>query len=68
MSDADWLRTGIGDSDADSITLMGRDVAGELMGQVTFTELTFLLVQSACPPRGRPACSTRSWSRWPTTG
>ena len=34
MSD-DWLRTGIGASDADSITLMGRDLASELMGEVT---------------------------------
>ena len=51
MSD-DWLRTGIGTSDADSITLMGRDLASELMGQVTFTELTFLLVQKRLPSEG----------------
>lgn len=51
MSD-DWLRTGVGASDADSITLMGRDVAGELMGEVTFTELAFLLVQKRLPSRG----------------
>lgn len=44
-----WLRTGIGTSDADSITLMGRDVAGELMGSVTLTELTFLMVQGRMP-------------------
>jgi citrate synthase len=45
----DWLRTGIGASDADSITLMGRDVANDLMGKVTLTELTFLLVQKRMP-------------------
>jgi citrate synthase len=45
----DWLRTGIGASDADSITLMGRDVANDLMGRVTLTELTFLLVQKRMP-------------------
>ena len=39
------FRTGIGTSDADSITLMGRDLASELMGNVTLTELTFLMVQ-----------------------
>jgi citrate synthase len=50
MSD-DWLRTGIGTSDADSITLMGRDLASELMGQVTLTELTFLLVQKRLPSK-----------------
>src|SRR5256714_13996974 len=46
---SDWLRTGIGASDADSITLMGRDVANDLMGKVTLTELTFLLVQRRMP-------------------
>ncbi len=49
MSGDDWLRTGIGTSDADSITLMGRDVASELMGKVTLTELTFLLVRGRLP-------------------
>ena len=33
MSEQPWLRTGIGDSDADSITLMGRDLPNELMGR-----------------------------------
>jgi hypothetical protein len=32
MSEENWLRTGIGAADADSITLMGRDLASELMG------------------------------------
>ena len=44
-----WLRTGIGTSDADSITLMGRDLATDLMGKVTLTELTFLMVQRRMP-------------------
>ena len=43
------FRTGIGTSDADSITLMGRDLATELMGKVTLTELAFLLVQGRMP-------------------
>src|ERR671910_2792089 len=43
------FRTSIGTSDADSITVMGRDVAGELMGSVTLTELTFLMVQRRMP-------------------
>ena len=49
MSDGSWLRTGIGTSDADSITLMGRDLASELMGNVTLTQLTFLMVQGRMP-------------------
>jgi citrate synthase len=51
MSD-DWLRTSVGTSDADSITVMGRDVADELMGNVTLTELAFLLVQRRPPEPG----------------
>jgi citrate synthase len=46
------FRTGIGTSDADSITLMGRDLASELMGNVTLTELTFLMVQGRVPSEG----------------
>lgn len=49
MSDENWLRTGIGTSDADSITLMGRDLATELMGTVTLTELAFLMVRRQMP-------------------
>jgi len=49
---SDWLRTGIGHSDADSITLMGRDLAGELMGHVSLTELAFLLVRKRTPTAG----------------
>jgi len=49
MTDESWLRTGIGSSDADSITLMGRDLASELMGHVTLTELTFLMIQGRMP-------------------
>jgi citrate synthase len=48
----DELRTGIGTSDADSITLMGRDLASELMGKVTLTELTFLMLQGRMPSDG----------------
>jgi citrate synthase len=48
----DWLRTSVGTSDADSITVMGRDVADELMGHVTLTELAFLLVQRRPPEPG----------------
>jgi citrate synthase len=52
MSDDTWLRTGIGASDADSITIRGRDLATELMGKVSFTELAFLLVRGRMPEHG----------------
>jgi citrate synthase len=44
-----WLRSGIGASTADSITVCGRDLAGELMGRVSFTELALLLVTGRLP-------------------
>jgi citrate synthase len=44
--------TSIGRSDADSITLLGHDLAGELMGQVSFGELAFWLVAQRRPSGG----------------
>jgi citrate synthase len=44
--------TSIGHSDADSITLLGHDLAGELMGQIGFGELAFWLVASRRPTPG----------------
>jgi citrate synthase len=43
------FETSVGTSDADSITVMGRDVANELMGKATLTELAFLVVQRRMP-------------------
>jgi citrate synthase len=48
----EWLHTDIGATTADTITIRGRDLAGELMGRVTFTELAFLLVQGREPSAG----------------
>ena len=43
------LETSVGTSDADSITVMGRDLASDLMGKATLTELAFLVVQRRMP-------------------
>ena len=43
------FETSVGTSDADSITVMGRDLSSELLGKITFTELAFLLVQGRVP-------------------
>lgn len=51
MSD-DWLRTGIGTSTAESITIRGRDLAGDLMGRVSFSEHAFLLASGRLPDAG----------------
>lgn len=53
MADDSWLRTGIGASDADSITLLGRDLATDLMGHKTLTELAFMLVTGCEPTAGQ---------------
>jgi citrate synthase len=47
-----WLRTGIGTSTADAITIRGRDLARDLMGTVTFTEHAFLLAAGRLPTPG----------------
>ncbi len=44
--------TSIGRSDEDSITVLGHDLAGELMGQVGFGELAFWLVAQRRPNPG----------------
>ena len=44
--------TSIGRSDANSITVLGHDLAGELMGQVGFGELAFWLVAKRRPDAG----------------
>jgi citrate synthase len=49
MSERGWLHTDIGGADPDAITVRGRDLASDLMGKVTFTELTFLLVRGRAP-------------------
>jgi citrate synthase len=49
MSERDWLHTDVGGADPDSIRVRGRDLATDLMGKVTFTELTFLLVRGHEP-------------------
>jgi len=52
VGDDEWLRTGIGRSTPDAITVRGRDLATELMGKVSFTELAFLLSADRLPSPG----------------
>lgn len=44
--------TAIGTSDAESISLLGHDLAGELLGEVSFGELAFWLVARRRPTEG----------------
>jgi citrate synthase len=52
MGDDSWLRSGIGRSTPDAITVRGRDLATELMGKVSFTELSFFLTADRMPSAG----------------
>jgi citrate synthase len=52
MSEPEWVRSRIGHSTADRITVAGRDVADELMGRVSFTDLAFMLVARRAPTPG----------------
>lgn len=45
----EWVRSGIGHSTADTITVCGRDLATELMGEVSFPDLAFMLVTRRQP-------------------
>jgi len=49
---ADWLRSSIGSSTADSITLAGRDLPTEIMGRLSLTELAYLLLAHREPTPG----------------
>jgi citrate synthase len=48
----EWLRTSIGRATPDAITVRGRDVANDLMGEVTFVDLAFLLAGGRLPSEG----------------
>jgi citrate synthase len=50
--EGDWLHTSIGHSTSDSITVRGRDLASEVMGVMSFSELAFLLVAGRTPEEG----------------
>ncbi|HZA00016.1 MAG TPA: citryl-CoA lyase [Acidimicrobiales bacterium] len=53
--DGPSYRTGIGTSTADAITLLGHDLAQDLIGRVTFGELAFWLVAKRRPTPGELA-------------
>jgi citrate synthase len=52
MAEQEWVRSGIGHSTPDTITICGRDLANELMGRVSFTDLAFMLVMRREPTPG----------------
>lgn len=52
MTDATGYPTSLGVSDAESIHLLGHDLAAELMGKVGFGELAFWLVAARRPTAG----------------
>ena len=56
MSDAygseEWLRTSVGHSTTDSITVRGRNLADDLMGQMSFADVAFLLASGRAPSEG----------------
>lgn len=53
--DQPGYRTGIGTSTADTIMLLGHDLAGELLGRVSFGELAFWLIAKRRPAPGQLA-------------
>ena len=49
------FRTGIGASEADSIMLLGHDLATELLGKISFGELAYWLLTNRRPSEGQRA-------------
>jgi citrate synthase len=49
MSDENWLHTSVGGSTPDSIAVRGRDLAGDIMGTTSFSEVAFLLAAGRTP-------------------
>ncbi len=47
--DPSWLRTSIGSSTSDSITVRGHDLSDEVMGRMTFSQVAFLLAAGRAP-------------------
>lgn len=48
-------RTGLGASDLDSITLLGQDLASDLLGKISFGELAYWLITKRRPTPGQLA-------------
>ena len=59
--------TALGASSRDAITLLGHDLARDVMGEVGFGELAFWLATQRRPSPARCGCSRRCSPRWPTT-
>ena len=56
------LRTDIGSSTPDSITIFGRDFVSEILGHLSFGDMAFLeLTMRECRHRTSRRCSTRCW-------
>ena len=53
MTNQPTYRTGLGTSDADSITLLGHDLASEFLGKISFGELAFYLIAKQRPSKGQ---------------
>lgn len=52
---ADRYRTGLGKSELDSITLLGHDLADELLGKISFGELAYWMITKRKPTTGQLA-------------
>ena len=61
--------SGICDAQADRVEVRGRDLAGDLMGRLSFTEYFHLLLTGErADARSSASSSTCCWSPSPSTG
>ena len=53
MTSADTYRTGLGSSDLHHISLLGHDLAEDLLGKITFAELAYWMITKRRPTDGQ---------------
>lgn len=53
MTEMPTYRTGLGASDLHTISLLGHDLAGELMGKISFGELAYWMITKRRPTHGQ---------------
>ena len=53
MNTQPTYRTGLGTSDRDSITLLGHDLASEILGKISFGELAYYIITKKRPTPGQ---------------
>lgn len=61
------LKSAMGWSTRDSITVRGRNLSTELLGKIDLGGMAFLEIKGRLRPGRKPKSPTHCWSRWLNT-